>query len=39
MVATATISGEEQPMTRLQDDYADCWASLEKTFDGTPGEK
>jgi homogentisate 1,2-dioxygenase len=23
----------------LQDDYADCWAGLEKKFDGTPGEK
>ena len=23
----------------LQQDYADCWASLEKKFDGTPGEK
>ena len=29
-------AGTEMP---LQDDYADCWASLEKTFDGTPGEK
>ncbi|WP_416897066.1 MAG: homogentisate 1,2-dioxygenase [Minwuia sp.] len=23
----------------LQDDYIDCWSSLEKKFDGTPGEK
>ncbi len=23
----------------LQDDYIDCWASLEKKFDGTPGTK
>ena len=23
----------------LQDDYIDCWASLEKKFDGTPGAK
>jgi homogentisate 1,2-dioxygenase len=23
----------------LQDDYIDCWASLEKKFDGTPGPK
>lgn len=23
----------------LQDDYIDCWASLDKKFDGTPGEK
>ena len=23
----------------LQDDYIDCWASLEKKFDGTPGRK
>lgn len=23
----------------LQDDYADCWAGLEKKFDGTPGLK
>ncbi|MGL4234835.1 homogentisate 1,2-dioxygenase, partial [Tabrizicola sp.] len=23
----------------LQDDYIDCWASLEKKFDGTPGVK
>nr|WP_259774937.1 homogentisate 1,2-dioxygenase [Aliiroseovarius crassostreae] len=23
----------------LQDDYIDCWDSLEKKFDGTPGEK
>lgn len=23
----------------LQDDYIDCWASLEKKFDGTPGKK
>ncbi|SDX94096.1 homogentisate 1,2-dioxygenase domain-containing protein, partial [Allgaiera indica] len=23
----------------LQDDYIDCWDSLEKTFDGTPGVK
>jgi homogentisate 1,2-dioxygenase len=23
----------------LQDDYIDCWESLEKKFDGTPGVK
>ena len=23
----------------LQDDYIDCWTSLEKKFDGTPGRK
>jgi len=23
----------------LQDDYIDCWASLDKKFDGTPGVK
>ena len=23
----------------LQDDYADCWNSLDKKFDGTPGLK
>ncbi|MEE9454513.1 MAG: homogentisate 1,2-dioxygenase [Paracoccaceae bacterium] len=23
----------------IQDDYVDCWAALEKKFDGTPGEK
>ena len=23
----------------LQDDYVDCWQSLEKKFDGTPGTK
>lgn len=23
----------------LQDDYIDCWASIEKKFDGTPGKK
>ncbi|MGY6535486.1 MAG: homogentisate 1,2-dioxygenase [Pararhodobacter sp.] len=23
----------------LQDDYIDCWTTLEKKFDGTPGEK
>ncbi|MEM8754946.1 MAG: homogentisate 1,2-dioxygenase domain-containing protein, partial [Pseudomonadota bacterium] len=23
----------------LQDDYVDCWAGLEKKFDGTPGLK
>ena len=23
----------------LQDDYIDCWTSLEKKFDGTPGKK
>ena len=23
----------------LQDDYIDCWESLEKKFDGTPGKK
>jgi homogentisate 1,2-dioxygenase len=22
-----------------QDDYLDCWAGLQKRFDGTPGEK
>ena len=23
----------------LQDDYIDCWDSIEKKFDGTPGLK
>ena len=23
----------------LQDDYIDCWADIEKKFDGTPGQK
>ena len=23
----------------LQDDYIDCWADIDKTFDGTPGVK
>ncbi len=23
----------------MQEDYIDCWASLEKKFDGTPGIK
>jgi hypothetical protein len=23
----------------LQDDYIDCWDSLEKKFDGTPGHR
>jgi homogentisate 1,2-dioxygenase len=23
----------------LQDDYIDCWDSLDKKFDGSPGEK
>ncbi len=23
----------------LQEDYIDCWTSLEKKFDGTPGKK
>ena len=23
----------------LQDDYIDCWDTLEKKFDGTPGKK
>jgi homogentisate 1,2-dioxygenase len=23
----------------LQDDYIDCWADIEKKFDGTPGKK
>ncbi len=28
------FAGKEAP---LQDDYIDCWVSLEKKFDGTPG--
>jgi homogentisate 1,2-dioxygenase len=30
------FAAEEAP---LQDDYIDCWDSLEKKFDGTPGKK
>ena len=30
------FAGREAP---LQDDYIDCWDSLEKKFDGTPGRK
>ena len=30
------FAGKEAP---LQDDYIDCWDSLEKKFDGTPGRK
>jgi homogentisate 1,2-dioxygenase len=30
------FAAEEAP---LQDDYIDCWGSLEKKFDGTPGKK
>ena len=30
------FAGREAP---LQDDYIDCWESLEKKFDGTPGVK
>ncbi len=30
------FAGREAP---LQDDYIDCWVSLEKKFDGTPGTK
>ncbi|WP_108260562.1 homogentisate 1,2-dioxygenase [Mangrovicoccus ximenensis] len=30
------FAAHEAPM---QDDYIDCWTSLEKKFDGTPGEK
>ncbi len=30
------FAGKEAP---LQDDYIDCWESLEKKFDGTPGLK
>ena len=30
------FAAEEAP---LQDDYIDCWAGLEKKFDGTPGLK
>ena len=30
------FAGREAP---LQDDYIDCWTSLEKKFDGTPGRK
>ena len=29
-------AGKEAP---LQDNYIDCWTSLEKKFDGTPGKK
>ncbi len=31
-----TFAANEAP---LQDDYIDCWTSLEKKFDGTPGKK
>lgn len=31
-----TFAAKEAP---LQDDYIDCWTSLEKKFDGTPGLK
>ncbi|PTW62989.1 homogentisate 1,2-dioxygenase [Breoghania corrubedonensis] len=31
-----TFAASEAP---LQDNYIDCWDSLEKKFDGTPGEK
>jgi len=31
-----TFAANEAP---LQDDYIDCWATLEKKFDGTPGLK
>ena len=31
-----TFAASEAP---LQDDYIDCWDSLEKKFDGTPGRK
>jgi homogentisate 1,2-dioxygenase len=30
------FAGREAP---LQDDYIDCWSSLEKKFDGTAGKK
>lgn len=30
------FAGKEAP---LQDDYIDCWADMEKKFDGTPGKK
>jgi len=30
------FAGQEAP---LQDNYIDCWTSLEKKFDGTPGKK
>jgi len=30
------FAAQEAP---LQDDYIDCWADLEKKFDGTPGKK
>lgn len=30
------FAGTEAP---LQDDYIDCWAGIEKKFDGTPGTK
>ena len=30
------FAAQEAP---LQDDYIDCWASLAKKFDGTPGKK
>ncbi len=31
-----TFAAKEAPM---QDDYIDCWSSIEKKFDGTPGPK
>ncbi|MGI9368110.1 MAG: homogentisate 1,2-dioxygenase domain-containing protein, partial [Ruegeria sp.] len=31
-----SFAADEAP---LQDDYIDCWTSLEKKFDGTPGKK
>jgi homogentisate 1,2-dioxygenase len=31
-----TFAAKEAPM---QDDYIDCWSSIEKKFDGTPGKK
>lgn len=30
------FAGKQAP---LQDDYIDCWSTLEKKFDGTPGKK
>ncbi len=30
------FAGKEAP---LQDDYIDCWANIEKKFDGTPDKK
>ena len=30
------FAGKEAP---LQDDYIDCWSSIEKKFDGSPGQK